>query len=146
MRHQFHQLFDTLWVSPQIGKADVDAAAAQGIATIICNRPDGEAPLQPTAHEIEGFAKAHGLNFFHIPYGPQGLSLEMMDAFDTARGDSKTSNCLAYCTSGTRSAIIAAHCAARAGAQPEALIDAAAQAGYDFTAHYDSLASFNRET
>jgi sulfide:quinone oxidoreductase len=42
------KLTDTLSVSPQIAAADLPALHAAGIRAIICNRPDGEGPDQPT--------------------------------------------------------------------------------------------------
>ncbi len=40
---------DTFAVSPQPGPEDMQAIAATGFHTIICNRPDGEDAGQPTA-------------------------------------------------------------------------------------------------
>ncbi|MEK8044574.1 sulfur transferase domain-containing protein, partial [Burkholderia contaminans] len=50
------KLTDTLSVSPQIAAADLPALHAAGIRAIICNRPDGEGPDQPTVTEIRAAA------------------------------------------------------------------------------------------
>ncbi|MGI9500254.1 MAG: beta-lactamase hydrolase domain-containing protein, partial [Geminicoccaceae bacterium] len=39
---------ENLSVSPQITTSDIEAIAAAGFRSIICNRPDGEAPDQPS--------------------------------------------------------------------------------------------------
>ena len=57
----FRRVHDRLSVSPQISAADIAQAKAQGFTTIINNRPDDEAPDQPSSAEIEAAAKAAGL-------------------------------------------------------------------------------------
>ena len=54
------KLTDTLSVSPQIAAADLPALHAAGIRAIICNRPDGEGPDQPTVTEIRAAAAPLG--------------------------------------------------------------------------------------
>ena len=46
-------------ISGQIQLTDLDALKAAGIGTVINNRPDGEAPDQPSSQEVE--AKAAGI-------------------------------------------------------------------------------------
>jgi len=55
---QTRSLTEKLSVSSQLAPADLTAAADQGIRSIINNRPDGEAPDQPTSAEIEAAAAA----------------------------------------------------------------------------------------
>ncbi|KVT86739.1 NAD(FAD)-dependent dehydrogenase [Burkholderia ubonensis] len=50
------KLTDTLSVSPQITAADLPALSAAGFRAIVCNRPDGEGPDQPTVAEIRAAA------------------------------------------------------------------------------------------
>ncbi|MBU2654217.1 bifunctional protein tyrosine phosphatase family protein/NAD(P)/FAD-dependent oxidoreductase [Acidomonas methanolica] len=54
-------------VSPQIAVADLPAVKDAGFAGIICFRPDGEDPDQPTAAEIGVAAETLGLQFVHVP-------------------------------------------------------------------------------
>jgi sulfide:quinone oxidoreductase len=56
-----------LSVSSQITTSDIDAIAAAGFRSIICNRPDGEAADQPTFEEIEAAARAKGLTARYQP-------------------------------------------------------------------------------
>ena len=58
---EFRTVTDRFSVSPQISLDDVAAAAAQGFTVIINNRPDGEAPGQPTIAEMEAAVHAAGL-------------------------------------------------------------------------------------
>ncbi|PRX38146.1 sulfide:quinone oxidoreductase [Meinhardsimonia xiamenensis] len=124
------KLDDRLSVAPQITPAEVTEAAALGFRAIICNRPDGEAPGQPTFEEIERAAKAAGLEARLIPVASGGLPptqavAEMARALDELPGP-----VLAFCRSGTRSTILWA--LAQAGRRPAAQIVAAArEAGYD---------------
>jgi hypothetical protein len=44
---------DHLSVADQITKKDISAITKAGFKSIVCNRPDGEVPGQPTFKEIE---------------------------------------------------------------------------------------------
>ena len=97
----FRRVTDDFTTAPQIGVADVAAAAAMGFTTIICNRPDGEDPGQPTAAEVAAAAKAAGLTYVHIPFsGPPGPAQVEAMAAAVAEAPGPV---LAYCRSGTRS-------------------------------------------
>ena len=123
------RLDDRTFVSGQIAPEDIAGLAAQGITTIINNRPDGEAPGQPLAAEIEAAAREAGLAYAHIPVA-DGLSpgqvQAMAEALYAAEG-----GVLAFCTSGTRSTYLWALARARQGADADELIRQAAEAGYD---------------
>lgn len=60
---------EKFFVGPQITPEDIDALKSAGIKAIICNRPDGEGPDQPTFSEIEAAAKAAGLEARYVPRG-----------------------------------------------------------------------------
>ena len=94
-------LSDKVSVSPQITVADLQALAADGYTCVICNRPDGEDPDQPTFAEIEAAARAAGIAAVHIPVRPGHATAEDVTAFSTAVrvADGKV---LAYCKSGGR--------------------------------------------
>jgi uncharacterized protein (TIGR01244 family) len=53
---QTRSLTDKLSVSSQLALADLAEAADKGIRSIINNRPDGEAPDQPSSAELEAAA------------------------------------------------------------------------------------------
>ena len=56
----FRTIDETLLVTGQISPDDIATAAAQGVRTIINNRPDGEQPGQPT---IDSERAVHRLQF-----------------------------------------------------------------------------------
>lgn len=126
----FRQLSDSVYASPQIGPADIADAATLGIALIVNNRPDGEAPDEPQGFEIEAPARAAGLDYVAIPVTHAGFSMPQVEAMRTAL-DGAAGKTLAYCRSGTRSTLLWALAEAHAGRDPEALSAAAADAGYD---------------
>ena len=101
------QLDDNLIISGQISAEDVAIAAREGVTMIVNNRPDHEDPEQPLASEIEEAAAAAGVAYRHVPIlrgiGP-GEVEEMRGALEAA-GDGKV---MAFCRSGTRSAMVCA--------------------------------------
>ena len=80
----FRTLDETILVAGQIQPEDVATAAAQGVRTIINNRPDDEQAGQPRGAEIEAAAKAAGLGYAHIPVDHSGFSHEQVDAMTAA--------------------------------------------------------------
>lgn len=125
------KLDDKTLVSGQIQPADVAKLKDEGVTMIVCNRPDGEEPGQPTAADIEDAAEAARLEFRNVPIvrgiGPSDAE-SMEEALDAADG-----KVLAYCRSGNRSALVWAVARRRQGASVEELEKAAAQAGVDLT-------------
>jgi len=125
------ELDGTTLVSGQVGPGDMARLKDQGVTMIVCNRPDGEEPGQPTAAEIEDAAEQAGLEFRYVPIvrgiGPSD-SESMQEALEAARG-----KVLAYCRSGTRSALVWAVARREQGASIEELEEAAARAGVDLT-------------
>jgi len=98
----YRQITDEYAVSPQITADQIDQIKAAGFRSIICNRPDGEEPGQPTAAEIAAAAEAADLIFRHIPFvGSQMTEADvqkMNEALDEIPGP-----VFAYCRSGARS-------------------------------------------
>jgi uncharacterized protein (TIGR01244 family) len=128
----FRRVTDDFSTAPQISVDDVAEAARQGFKAIICNRPDGEDPGQPTAAEIAAAAKAAGLTYAHIPVrGPPGpAEVEAMrQAVEAADGP-----VLAYCRSGTRSITTWSIGQAMSGARERGeLVSLGRAAGYDLS-------------
>jgi uncharacterized protein (TIGR01244 family) len=97
------QLDEKVLVSGQIAPGDIADFAAQGVTMIVNNRPDGEDPDQPAGAEIEEAAQAAGLGYRSIPIirgiGPADAEA-MQDAINATQG-----KMLAFCRSGTRSAL-----------------------------------------
>jgi uncharacterized protein (TIGR01244 family) len=125
------QLDDKTSVSGQIQPADVPRLKSSGISMIICNRPDGEDPGQPTAAEIAGVASQSGVEFRHVPItrgiGPSDVEA-MEEALDAAAGKVH-----AYCRSGNRSSLVWAVARRHQGAGIDEIRRAVTEAGYDLS-------------
>jgi uncharacterized protein (TIGR01244 family) len=113
----------------QVRAADLEEAVTRDVTLIVNNRPDGEEADQPTAVELEAAAKAAGLDFVHIPVTVE-FSSDKIEALDAALTNAK-GRVLLFCRSGTRSTYLWALARARAGADPAALVQSAARAGYN---------------
>jgi sulfide:quinone oxidoreductase len=116
-------------VSPQIAPDDVADLKAEGFRAIICNRPDGEGPDQPSFEEIEAAAKAAGLEARYVPVASGMVKDEDVAAFGAAL-EPLPSPVLAYCRSGTRSATLWSLKEAQSRPMPE-ILAATKAAGYD---------------
>ena len=128
----FRKLDDTISVAGQIAPEDIAEAARQGFTYVINNRPDGEAPGQPSGAEMEAAAKAAGLGYAAIPITHAGFSEAQVIAMGKAL-DEATGPVLAFCRSGTRSTLVWALARARAGDKAPELAAKAAAAGYDLS-------------
>ena len=99
------QITDTYTVAPQLEPGDMAALAAQGVTTVICNRPDGENPPPLQAAAMQAAAEAAGLAFVFNPVVGGQLTMdnveEQRDAIDGSDGP-----VVAYCASGNRSTIV----------------------------------------
>lgn len=138
----FRTIDETLLVTGQISPDDIATAAAQGVRTIINNRPDGEQPGQPTAAEIEAAATAAGLGYAHIPVDHSGFSMEQIEAMTAAL--TQPGPALAFCRSGTRSTFLWALARGLAGDEPATIAAKAANAGYDVTPLMGMITSLQR--
>jgi uncharacterized protein (TIGR01244 family) len=128
----FRKLDDSISVAGQIAPEDIAEAARQGFTFVINNRPDGEAPGQPTGAEMEAAAKAAGLGYAAVPITHAGFTEQQVVAMGDALG-AAPGPVLAFCRSGTRSTLVWALARARAGDSPDELATKAAGAGYDLS-------------
>jgi uncharacterized protein (TIGR01244 family) len=126
---QFRKVTDAFQVSPQITPDEARAAGQAGVKLIINNRPDGEAPDQPTSAAIEAAARAAGADFIEIPIvGRPTPDQARAQAEAVAGADGPV---LAFCRSGTRSITAWALGEAASGRDRAELVRLAAGAGYD---------------
>ena len=127
---EFRSLSASVLASPQITAGDIAEARDLGVTLVVNNRPEGEAADQVPGDQIAEAARTAGLDYRAIPIDHSGFSMTqveaMVDALESAQG-----KVLAYCRSGTRSTLLWALAAASKGADPEAIAQAAAAAGYD---------------
>ena len=125
------QINQSVSVAGQIQPEDVTTLKALGFTTIINNRPEGEAPDQPSGAEIEAAAKAAGLDYVAIPLGREGVSPEMVEKTRAAM-ESSGGPVFAFCRSGTRSTTLWA--LSQAGTmEGDEIIRQAGDAGYDMS-------------
>lgn len=124
------RLDDNIWVSGQVAAHEVAALREQGVTMLINNRPDGEEPGQPLASDIEAAAEAAGIAYrfdpIHRGIGP--AHVEAMQSAMRAAGDGKL---LAFCRSGTRSAMAAALAMREDGVSSQEVERRLAEAGFD---------------
>jgi uncharacterized protein (TIGR01244 family) len=120
---------DAFQVSPQITPEEARAAAAAGVKLIINNRPDGEAPGQPTSAAVEAAARAAGAEFLALQFvGRPSPEQARAQAEAVAGADGPV---LAYCRTGTRSITAWALGEAGRGRDRAELVRLASAAGYD---------------
>lgn len=128
---ELKRINDHVSVSGQIQPDDIKTLKDLGFTTIVNNRPDGEAPDQPSGAEIEAAAKAAGLTYHAIPLGREGVNPEMV-ANTRAVLEGSDGKVFCFCRSGTRSTTLWA--LSQAGEAPaEKIIAQAAEAGYDMS-------------
>lgn len=126
---ELRRLTPSLQVCAQIQVADVATLAAAGIRTLVCNRPDDEAPEQPSYREIEAEAQRHGLRCVWLPVVGGQIDAVHARAFGAVLAAS-SGPVLAYCRSGMRCTVLWA--LSEAGRRPwTELVATAAGAGCD---------------
>jgi uncharacterized protein (TIGR01244 family) len=126
---QFRQVTASFQVSPQITVAEAREAVAAGVKLIINNRPDGEAPDQPSNAEIEAAARAGGADYRFIPVVGRPTAEQAAAQAEAVAGAGGP--VLAFCRSGTRSITTWALGEAARGRDRAELVRLAAAAGYD---------------
>ena len=99
---QLNSLTDTLAVSGQPAAADIAQLATRGFQVVVCNRPDGEEPGQPTMAEMEAATVAAGMTFMRYPVNPGNFPGD--DLAGLAKIFQSGQKVFAYCRTGTRCA------------------------------------------
>ena len=101
---EFRQVDDEFAVAGQIGPEHMPAIVEAGFRSLICNRPDGEAPTEPQFDTVRAAAEAAGLAVRYIPVSSQiGLTPDNVAETRVALAE-MDGPILAYCRSGARSA------------------------------------------
>jgi sulfide:quinone oxidoreductase len=118
-------------IAGQIQPGDVQQIAKAGVRLVVNNRPDGEAVMgQPRAAMVEEAAHAEGLAFLDLPFTMHTLTPEHVARFAEALKTSE-GRVLAYCRSGSRSSLLWAASRVAAGADVDAVLAQAQDAGID---------------
>jgi sulfide:quinone oxidoreductase len=128
-----HKVTDDLTVGGQIDPAEIPHLAAQGIRSLICNRPDGEVPGQPSFSAVEEAAAAAGIKTCYLPVVSSAIGDADVAAFGKAL-EELPKPIFAYCRSGTRSTVLWALSEAAAKRRIENILSTAREAGYDLSA------------
>lgn len=124
------QLDEKTLVSGQILPHEVAGLAEQGITMLVNNRPDFEEPGQPLAAEIEEAAAAAGIPYRFVPI-IRGIGPADVEAMQQARDEAGEGKVLAFCRSGTRSALAAALARRQEGVSRDEVERCLAGAGVD---------------
>jgi uncharacterized protein (TIGR01244 family) len=124
------QLDDKVMVSGQVAPHEVAGLAEQGITVLVNNRPDGEEPGQPFAGDIEAAAEAAGITYRFIPI-MRGIGPADVESMQEALREAEGGKLLAFCRSGTRSALSIALAKREEGASAEDVQRCLTDAGFD---------------
>ena len=128
-----------LSITPQVLVSELEAVAQMGFKAIICNRPHGEGPDQPSFSEMEQAALAHGLQMRYLPAEAGKVS----DADGKAFGEllaTLPAPVLAYCRTGMRSTTMWA--LSQSGITPlPQILEASQRVGFDMKALVQRIAN-----
>ena len=124
------QLDERVLVSGQVAPHEVAGLAEQGITMLVNNRPDGEEDGQPFASEIEEAAAKAGIGYRFVPI-LRGIGPADVDAMQQAMRESGDGKLLAFCRSGTRSALAIALAKREEGASLEDVVEQLNRVGVD---------------
>src|SRR5690242_6224981 len=124
------QLDDRVMVSGQVAPHEIAGLAQQGVTVLVNNRPDGEDRDQPPASEIEAAATAAGIAYRYVPI-QRGIGPADVEAMQEAIRSAEGGKVLAFCRSGTRSALAMALAKREQGESAEEVIRQLNQAGFD---------------
>jgi uncharacterized protein (TIGR01244 family) len=124
------QLDERILVSGQVAPDEVAGLAEQGITMLVNNRPDGEEPGQPYASEIEEAAARAGIGYRFVPI-IRGIGPADVEAMQQALSDTANGKLLAFCRSGTRSALAVALAKRDQGASADEVSTCLVSAGFD---------------
>jgi uncharacterized protein (TIGR01244 family) len=124
------QLDDRLWVSGQVAPHEIGELAKQGVTMLVNNRPDGEEPGQPLAGAIEAAAADAGIGYRFMPI-IRGIGPADVEAMQEAMRETGDGKLLAFCRSGTRSAMTLALAKRDGGASSEEVERCLSDAGFD---------------
>jgi uncharacterized protein (TIGR01244 family) len=124
------KLDERTWVSGQLAPHEVAELAKDGVTMLVNNRPDGEDPDQPLASDIEAAAEAAGIAYRFVPI-VRGIGPADVESMHEAMREAGDGAMLAFCRSGTRSALACALAHRECGASAEEVTEKLTKAGFD---------------
>ncbi|CAD1796356.1 MULTISPECIES: TIGR01244 family sulfur transferase [Xanthomonas] len=131
---KLRSLSPDLLVTDQLRPADLPALARQGVASVVCNRPDGEQPNQPDHLAMQAACTRAGMSFAYLPVVAGAISDCQVREFCELL-QQLPAPVTAYCRTGTRSTSLWALGQVRtAGLTTDQVLSVAYGAGYDLSA------------
>jgi uncharacterized protein (TIGR01244 family) len=124
------QLDERVMVSGQLAPHEIAGLAEQGVTMLVNNRPDGEEAGQPLAGDIEAAAEAAGIAYRFVPI-MRGIGPADVESMQEALRDAGDGKLLAFCRSGTRSALAVAIALREEGASSDEIQRRLTEAGFD---------------
>jgi uncharacterized protein (TIGR01244 family) len=124
------QLDENTLVGGQVRPEEVADLANQGVTVLVNNRPDGEEPGQPLASDIEEAAKQAGIAYRFVPI-IRGIGPADVECMQQAMHEAGEGKLLAFCRSGTRSALTWALARREEGADRDDIEQRLRSAGFD---------------
>jgi sulfide:quinone oxidoreductase len=136
---EIRKVSDQFSVSGQLVPEAVAELKAAGVRTLICNRPDHEAPDQPEHAAIERRAQEMGIEVRYLPVVHDTIDQQNVDDFAALLAGA-TFPVHAWCRSGLRSITLWSLAQIKAGADPAAQVETATRLGFDFRSFRDRFA------
>ena len=124
------QLDEKVMVSGQVAPHEVAGLAEQGVTMLVNNRPDGEEPGQPLAGDIEEAAATAGIGYRFVPI-IRGIGPADIEEMQKALRATEQGKLLAFCRSGTRSALTCALAQRKAGGSREEIEARVTEEGFN---------------
>lgn len=137
---EIRKVTDQFSVSGQLVPDALPALKAAGVRTLICNRPDHEAPEQPEFAAIAARARALGIDAHYLPVVHDTIDARNVEDFAALLQDAAYP-VHAWCRSGLRSVTLYSLAQIRAGADPATQVERAARLGFDFRSFRDKFAA-----
>jgi sulfide:quinone oxidoreductase len=119
-------------VADQITLDDLNTIAAQGIRTLICNRPDSELTDQPMFAEVSERARQLGITAHYLPVVHATINSGDVRKF-TALLQTADEPVLAFCRSGLRSMTLWSLSRMQQGEDTTTVVSQAKNSGFDFS-------------
>lgn len=133
------KIADYLYVSRQLTERTAKLVAQYDIKTVICNRPDGEEPNQPDFETVKAWLNEAGIEkVVYMPTTMEAINDAQLKEFQDMVAQSPAP-ILAYCRTGTRSAMLWAMNQSKRGVEVNSLIRAADLAGINLTKERERL-------
>jgi sulfide:quinone oxidoreductase len=137
---EIRKVSDQFSVSGQLMPDALPALQAAGVRTLICNRPDHEAPDQPAHALIEQRARELGMEVHYLPVVHDTINAQNVEDF-AALLRSSAAPVHAWCRSGLRSITLWSLAQIKAGADPSAQVATASRLGFDFRSFLEKFAA-----